>query len=163
MSFFFTAKGFSRLVYCSTFAKTLIRDFRKTTLPQRFQRLLKERLRAKDEVLCGWDLAECGWDQAEGGRDLTELLEHLAVNAQGAKVLGSIPESSDRVESEGRQMKQCWMKRKIQKIPLLEVLEVRKKLQYSGHHFWAGGGGGGGFGGYIQIKQLFFKFKFKAF
>jgi len=32
-------------------------------------------------------------------------LERLAVNA---KVLGSIPVSSDTVESEGRQMKQCW-------------------------------------------------------
>ncbi len=102
----------------------------------------------KDEVLCGWDLAECewdlaecGWDLAAGGWDLAELLERLAVNAKGATVLGSIPESSDTVESEGRKMKQCWIKRKNQKIPLLEVLEVRQKWQYSGHHFyhfWSG-------------------------
>jgi hypothetical protein len=44
----------------------------------------------------------CGWD-------LAEWLEHLAVNANVAKVLGSIPASSDTVESEGRQMMQCWI------------------------------------------------------
>jgi hypothetical protein len=36
------------------------------------------------------------------GEDLAEWLERLAVNANVATVLGSIP-----VESEGRQMKQC--------------------------------------------------------
>jgi hypothetical protein len=34
--------------------------------------------------------------------------EHLTVNAQVATVVGSIPASSDTVESEGRQTKQCW-------------------------------------------------------
>jgi len=42
-----------------------------------------------------------------GGRDLDKWLELLAVNANVATVLGSIPVSSDKVESEGRQMKQC--------------------------------------------------------
>jgi len=41
------------------------------------------------------------------GWDLSEWLERLAVNAKVATVLGSIPSSSDTVESEGRQMKQC--------------------------------------------------------
>jgi hypothetical protein len=34
-------------------------------------------------------------------------LERLTVNAVVATVLGSIPASSDTVESKGRQMKQC--------------------------------------------------------
>ncbi len=38
---------------------------------------------------------------------LAEWLERLTVNAVVVSVLGSIPESSDTVESEGRQMKQC--------------------------------------------------------
>jgi hypothetical protein len=41
------------------------------------------------------------------GLDLAEWLERLAVNGDVATVLGSIPASSDTVESEGRQMKQC--------------------------------------------------------
>ncbi len=38
---------------------------------------------------------------------LAEWLQSLAVNAKAATVLGSIPASTDTVESEGRQMKQC--------------------------------------------------------
>jgi hypothetical protein len=38
------------------------------------------------------------------GLDLTEWLDRLAVNAEVATVLGSIPASSDIVESEGRLM-----------------------------------------------------------
>jgi hypothetical protein len=37
-------------------------------------------------------------------------LVRLTANAKVATVLGSIPESSDTVESEGRQIKQCWNK-----------------------------------------------------
>jgi hypothetical protein len=37
----------------------------------------------------------------------TEWLEHLAVNAKVAAVLGLILATSDTVESEGRQRKQC--------------------------------------------------------
>ncbi len=43
------------------------------------------------------------------------------VYAKVATVLGAIPASSDTVESEGRQMKQCWItyiKRKTEKFPL---------------------------------------------
>ncbi len=43
------------------------------------------------------------------GWDLAEWLERLAVNAKVATVQGSIPASSDSVESEGREMKQCWI------------------------------------------------------
>jgi len=39
----------------------------------------------------------------------TLWLEHLTANAEVATVLGSIPASSDTVESEGRQIKQCWI------------------------------------------------------
>jgi hypothetical protein len=39
--------------------------------------------------------------------DLAEWSERLAINANFATVLGSISASSDTVESEGRQMKQC--------------------------------------------------------
>jgi hypothetical protein len=42
----------------------------------------------------------CGSDQAE-------WLERLTANAVATTVLGWIPASSDTVESEGRQMKQC--------------------------------------------------------
>ncbi len=42
------------------------------------------------------------------GWDLSDWLERLTANAKVATVLGSIPASSDTVESEGRQMKQCW-------------------------------------------------------
>ncbi len=43
------------------------------------------------------------------GLDLAKWLERLTADADAATVLGSIPASSDAVESEGRQMKQCWM------------------------------------------------------
>jgi len=48
-------------------------------------------------------------------------LEGLAANAKVAAVLGAIPASSDTVEYEGWQMKQCLIKckQKGQKIPLL--------------------------------------------
>ncbi len=39
--------------------------------------------------------------------DLAEWLERLTANAEVATVLGSISASSDTVESERRQMKQC--------------------------------------------------------
>jgi hypothetical protein len=38
---------------------------------------------------------------------IAEWLERLTANSEVATVLGSIPASSDTVESEGRQMKQC--------------------------------------------------------
>ncbi len=38
-----------------------------------------------------------------------EWLERLTANAHVATVLGSIPASVGTVESEGRQMKQCWI------------------------------------------------------
>ncbi len=41
------------------------------------------------------------------GWDPTEWLGRLTANAVVLTILGSIPASSDRVESEGRQMKQC--------------------------------------------------------
>ncbi len=47
------------------------------------------------------------------------FVQSMTANAKVAKVLGSIPASSDTVESEGRQMKQCWKQyTKRQKIPL---------------------------------------------
>ncbi len=50
--------------------------------------------------------------------DLAEWLERLTANAEVVTVLGSIPASSDTVESAGRQMKQCWIKyKKIQISP----------------------------------------------
>ncbi len=56
----------------------------------------------------------CGWD-------LAEWLERPAANAKFATVLGSIPASSDTVESEGRQMKQCWRKYIQRKNQVLET------------------------------------------
>jgi hypothetical protein len=64
--------------------------------------------------------------------DLAEWLERLAVN-DVATFLGSIPASSDAMESEERQMKQCWItniKRKYQeKNPPLSISTIRQKLQ----------------------------------
>jgi hypothetical protein len=56
-----------------------------------------------------WDLAEGGWDLAEGGWDQAEWLQRLTAHAEVATVLGSIPASSDTVESDTRQMKHCWI------------------------------------------------------
>jgi hypothetical protein len=42
-----------------------------------------------------------------GMRYSREMLERLTANAMVATVLGSIPASSDTVESEGQKMKQC--------------------------------------------------------
>ncbi len=41
------------------------------------------------------------------GLDLARWLDRLAVTVKVATVLGAIPASTDTVESEGRQMKQC--------------------------------------------------------
>jgi hypothetical protein len=66
----------------------------------------------------GWFLAEFGWD-------LAGWLERLTANAEGATVLGSIPASSDAVESKGRQMKQCW----------IQNVEEKKALCFTGYLF----------------------------
>jgi len=50
------------------------------------------------------------------GSDLAEWLERLTADAKVATVLGSIPASSDTLESEGRQMKQCWIKYLYKKV-----------------------------------------------
>jgi hypothetical protein len=69
------------------------------------------------------DLAECGWD-------LAEWLEHLTASAIVATVLNSIPASSDTVESEGRQIKQCWIsyikRKKCQNTPLYKYQEIER-------------------------------------
>ncbi len=64
----------------------------------------------------------CGWD-------LAEWLERLTANAPVATVLGSIPASVGKVESEGRQMKQCWIlyKQKEKNPPKKYVKKRRKK------------------------------------
>jgi hypothetical protein len=62
------------------------------------------------------EVKPCGWD-------LAKWLQRLTVNAKVATVLDSIPASSDTVESDGRQMKQCWIKyivRKNRKVPPLK-------------------------------------------
>jgi hypothetical protein len=65
------------------------------------------------------------------GWDLAQWLERLTANAEVATVLGSIPASSDTVESEGRQMKQCWIQyiEKInpKKSPFFLVKYVERK------------------------------------
>jgi len=80
---------------------------------------------------CGWDFDKWAWDLQPSvdeiwtscGWDLAQCLDLLYVTAKVAAFLGSIPTSSDRVESEGRQMKQCLKKytknpRKIPQNPL---------------------------------------------
>ena len=72
--------------------------------------------------------------------DLAELLECLAVNAKVATVLGSIPASSDTVESEGQQMKQCWIpylnKKKIPKSGLAHEKSLSLRTA-TVSHLWA--------------------------
>ncbi len=53
------------------------------------------------------------------GWDVAEWIERLTANAEVATVLGSIPASSDTVESEGRQMKLCLIKYIHKKSPCL--------------------------------------------
>jgi hypothetical protein len=54
-------------------------------------------------------------------RSIAEWLELLTANAEVATALGSIPVSSDTVESEGRQMKQ-WRIQYIEKNPNIIVI-----------------------------------------
>ncbi len=49
-----------------------------------------------------WSECGCGWD-------LAEWLKRLTANGVVETVLGSIPASSDTVESERWRMKQCWI------------------------------------------------------
>ncbi len=56
------------------------------------------------------------------------VVEWLAVDAKVATVLGMISASSDTVESEGRQMKQCCITF-IKKIKTLDEL-ISKSLRY---------------------------------
>ncbi len=62
--------------------------------------------------------------------DLAYWLERLTANAPVATVLGSIPASVGTVESEGRQMKQCWILygKKREKIPQKNIKKKKKKL-----------------------------------
>ncbi len=95
-------------------------------------------------------ITKCGWDLAKG-------LKRLAVNAKVATVLGSIPASFDTVESEGRQMKQCWItsiKRKNQKksnttcsYPTISLLlEPSDQADLHGEKDWAAG--------WVKLLQL---------
>ncbi len=70
---------------------------------------------------CRWTLKSCGWDLACGW-DLSYWLEWLTANAEVATVLGSILASSDTAESEGRQMKQCW----------IQYIEIKKNSKVIG-------------------------------
>jgi hypothetical protein len=52
----------------------------------------------------------------------SQVVRASGCNSEIATVLGSIPASSDTVESEGRQMKQCLHLRKNRKIPPLKKI-----------------------------------------
>ncbi len=66
---------------------------------------------------------------SKNGWDLAEWLERLTANAPVATVLGSIPASVGTVESEGRQMKQCWIlyEQKDKKSPPKKILKKNSK------------------------------------
>ncbi len=55
-------------------------------------------------------------------------VDRLTANGWFAPILGSIPASSDTVESEGRQMKQCWIKYRKNKKNLFRLSYPRSKL-----------------------------------
>ncbi len=65
------------------------------------------------------------WTRSLGdcGRDLAQWLKRLTANAKVASVLGSIPASSDKEESEGQQMKQVRyiMNKSTKKSPVSNV------------------------------------------
>ncbi len=65
--------------------------------------------------------------------NLVKWLERLTANAAVATVLGSIPASSDTMESEGRQIKQCWIsyikKKFIKKSPFNFCVDLRMREQ----------------------------------
>ncbi len=91
-------------------------------------------IRVVDEIKPrhGWDLAKYGWD-------LNEWLERLTANAEVETVLGWIPASSDTVEYEGRQMKQCWMQyiqKKSNKSPCWFVVQTIVAVYCGELHFW---------------------------
>jgi hypothetical protein len=68
------------------------------------------------------------------GWDLAEWLECLTANVKIATVLGSVSASSDTVESEGRQMRHCWiknMRKKNYKMPLIEYLRATGTHKYA--------------------------------
>ncbi len=82
-------------------------------------------------------------------------LERLTVNGVVATVMGSIPASSDTVESEGRQIKQCWIsyiKENPKNSPFKKEYETKYILKIGTPPFGKfiltimtrGGGGGGG-------------------
>ncbi len=85
-----------------------------------------------DEIWPKWmRSSQSGWDLTESGGDLAEWLERLTANAVVATVLGSIPTSSDTVESEGRKMKQCWISyikkgKKYNKSPFKRLCQYRQ-------------------------------------
>ncbi len=61
---------------------------------------------------------------------MDEWLESLTANAEGATVMGLIQASSGPVESEGWQMKQCWIQyieKKDKTIPLLRKVSHSNK------------------------------------
>jgi hypothetical protein len=80
------------------------------------------------------------WMRSSSGWDLAEWLERLAVKVNVATVLGPIPASSDRVESEGRQMMQRWiMPHKKKKIPLKKAFSAHfqgQKFHFMGLWIW---------------------------
>ncbi len=57
----------------------------------------------------GRSLAPIVWAVTWTRYTLAEGLERLTVNAKVATELSPIPASSDKLESRGRQMKQCWI------------------------------------------------------
>ncbi len=61
------------------------------------------------KILSYFSGIQWGTDIEESGWDLAEWLERVAAKAEVAAVLGSIPASSDTLESEVRQMKQWWI------------------------------------------------------
>jgi hypothetical protein len=69
------------------------------------------------------------------GWNLAEWKECLTVNTIVTTVMGLIPASSDKVEFEGQQMKQCWIKyRENKKIP--QFYRFPTNLQYIFDNKW---------------------------
>ncbi len=79
------------------------------------------------------DLIHIRLDHPHLARSLVEWLERLTSHAKVATVVSFDPSTPDTVESEGRQMKQCWKKheKKYKKIhPVSDLIHLLRNLAF---------------------------------
>jgi len=80
--------------------------------------IIKEDLQSQIHLLFSISFVLIRIYYSSSGWDLAEWSDRLTANAEVATVPGSIPASTDTMESEGRQMKQSWIQYIWKKIAL---------------------------------------------